>query len=1082
MAWATPARAVTGAGVAAKALAPPAPLEAVDEASAQRLAYRKQRPVLVTGLTTESSQTWAQPDGTLKSKVSMTLERFRDGSGRWTDVDLRMERAADGSVAPKAHPRGLRLSGARSAGVETFADLGSGAEKVSLGWRGILPEPSLDGPRATYPEVKPGVDLMVEARPAGFEYFLIVKNRAAVASVASVAMPWSGGALSTASDGGLRARTLANTTVSVPPALMWDARVSPASGEPVLQADVAVTPTPVGSGKTDLVLTPDQAFFSDPGLTFPVTIDPSVNLSPAFDAFIQDTYSSDQSGANELKLGYSDDADAGCGSGCTARSLLNFNQAAGWEGADVASAELMMWATHSWSCTPMQWESWRVSAAGSANRWSNQPTWEARDGLSTGTKGYSSSCADGWVSISVENIFQNVLNNSSLSAARIGLKASSESNHNSWKKFNSAEATSNRPYVELVYNHKPNVPTGLTIDSCYSACASPAVVSSGTPTLRATATDPNGGTMRLEFEVWDQAKAVRKAFSGSAVTGVTSGSTRPWKAVPSSGAKLPDATYNYRVRACESWDGGLLCGGWTATWFTFRVATTMPGVPAVTSTTYPADDTGTWSGGPGQAGEFTFSHTATDVTEYIYSLGGTNPTTIPAGQLQAQRLTANQQSVSTDLTGFVAGVNTNAVRSTSMGHAAAGALQLNPKATAGDDYGTSGDTYVAVGGDTGAGLSLGMQPGKRYSVTGWIYVPSATGLALSGSLGSVRGLRIDGFTRVGSNALVETKSLTPTATDQWQQLSMVLTVPTGATVAAIRLYSGFPTGSTGKTVYWDDLSVREVTGTTSTASITPSVDGLNTLSVQSRTASGLTSDWRIYEFLVKPVNGSWWWRLDEKTGSTAGSEPPDHPATLSTAGAQWSEAGRVGASAVGLDGTGDLATAAKVLNTSADAGFTVAAWVNVTDLTGPTYTAVSQDGGNASMFGLQLRRDQIDSDGDGIQDPSWCFTLATTDSTTSPLVAACTTDYVVPGDWIHVAGVYNKAQSKMTLYVNGAAAFGGVEVEKQFTPAAWSATGAFAIGRGWSGAATERWIGEIDEVRAQQKVATAEEISLWAVQ
>ncbi|MBI1758420.1 MAG: hypothetical protein HYR62_04235 [Actinobacteria bacterium] len=83
---------------------------------------------------------------------------------------------------------------------------------------------------------------------------------------------------------------------------------------------------------------------------------------------------------------------------------------------------------------------------------------------------------------------------------------------------------------------------------------------------------------------------------------------------------------------------------------------------------------------------------------------------------QAERLTAAQVDV-TDLTGFTA-ANTTIVRSTTLGHDGSDSLEVTPAAT-----GTTVDTRVAVGGDLGA-MRLGMQTGRRYRMTGWIYVPS----------------------------------------------------------------------------------------------------------------------------------------------------------------------------------------------------------------------------------------------------------------------------------------------------------------------------------------------------------------------
>src|SRR4051794_10443203 len=52
-------------------------LEAPDEASAMRLAYRKRLPVLVTGQTSETTQVWAQPDGQFRMTLHSAPERMR---------------------------------------------------------------------------------------------------------------------------------------------------------------------------------------------------------------------------------------------------------------------------------------------------------------------------------------------------------------------------------------------------------------------------------------------------------------------------------------------------------------------------------------------------------------------------------------------------------------------------------------------------------------------------------------------------------------------------------------------------------------------------------------------------------------------------------------------------------------------------------------------------------------------------------------------------------------------------------------------------------------------------------------------
>ncbi|MGQ5262876.1 LamG-like jellyroll fold domain-containing protein [Micromonospora sp. ZYX-F-536] len=1038
------------------------PLEAADESSAMLLAHKSRKPVLVTGMTSQTSMTWAQPDGTFRAEVHASPERVQTPAGAWVPVDLTLERKSDGSIGSKAGPFGLWLSGSRSADADDLVSLGEGAKRTTLGWVGALPEPRLDGATATYPNVKPDVDLVLQARPTGVNYSFLVKSPQAAAQLTTVAMPWS---LGSAMRAGARA-VAAEESVTVSQGEMWDARIS-AGGEPLHRANVEVTNDVVG-GRTSLVLSTDEAFYQDPHLQYPVTIDPTINLNPSFDTYVQNTIANtDKSGDDELRLGYSDDAAEGCGSGCLARSFLAFYGLSAYAGATVVSAELSLWNYYSWQCDAAEWQTWRVDAVGSAVRWGSQPVWRELDGRSTGTKGYNSNCAGGRVSASVKKTFQTSFSGG-YNTANVGLRASSETSHTGWKKFKSFDAPSARPYVTLIYNRTPNVPTALAVDSCYSACVSPAVVRSGQPTLSALVSDPDGGTLRAEYEVFDNSRSTVKAKSGTALTGVTSGTARPWRVVPTAGGALPDATYQWRARACDTYT----CGGYSG-WFTFTVNTQDPSLPTVTGTPYAEKSSGTWNGGPGQPGTFTFTpNGGTDVQEYLYSLNSTDTVTLPAGAPQGQKLNSSQQQV-TDLTGFV-GLNATIARDTARGHASGDSLKVTPLASGGTSTGPQGDTFAAVGGDVG-GLRLGMQAGKRYSITGWIYVPASTGLNTTGTFGNTRGLRIMSSYKVGS-LYVEVTSIKAFRIDEWHQLSLVMSVPAGATEAFVRLYNGSPTGQTTKAVYWDDLSVQEITGTSTTATITPSRDGVNVLSVQSRNSAGATSDPRVYQFLVTPSDDAWAWKFDQDPAGISPSIPATFPAEHSSAGVTRLSPGWASDGAVSLDGTGDLTTASPVLNTAHTAGFTVAAWVRLTDKSA-SRTALAQFGSANAMFRLGYRND-LDVDGDSVSDEAWCFGLTGSDSATATETNACTTELVGDGEWVSLVGVYDKPAGTIRLYVNGTAALGGAEAAASVT-VSWSAAGALALGRGFGD--TQRWIGDLDHVYAAQRVWPAIDVNAHAL-
>ncbi|MFI5936837.1 LamG-like jellyroll fold domain-containing protein [Actinoplanes sp. NPDC051494] len=947
---------------------------------------------------TETTQVFGEPGGAITEDRALAPVRVRTGT-TWQDVDLTLIRDADGSVVPRVHARGLRLSGAAAgAGEHVVAALGAGAQRTSVSWKGPLPRPVLDGPTATYPEVLPGVDLVVKAQMTGYEQFFVAKDRAALDRVTKLTLPISTGKLTATDDGagGLTFKDAKGTVAGRSQAPeMWDATIAPLSQEHVNRAPVRMRAVRKSAGKAVLELTADPEFVDRSDLVFPVTIDPPASLPVAFDAFVQNSYTSDQSGADELKLGHIED-----GGSYTARSYLRFNTS-GLAGTRIVSARLRLWETHSYSCTATSWEAWRTDTANTATRWTNQPTAREKVGTSTETKGYSSSCGDGYVYIEIGKALQTSADNS-WTEGNVMLRGTSETSSTSWKKFDSSEAA-HPPLVSLTYNAAPGTPSALATAPCYSSCGAGARTSAVRPTLSAKLADSNAGqALRAEFEVRNKATAAVVATSGTLTgsPGWTNGSTASWQ----TGVNLVNATtYQWRVRAKDPYDDG----AWTG-WTDLTVDTDKPLVPFVSAGIYLND--GQPHGGAGQSDTFTLTPASgsTDLAAFVYrldtdasatTLAATGVKTVTlsprdgqrtltvqakdsAGNLSAantytfsagsaalaqplpgatvvkrtrlqiftpvsgytrafyeyrrgpggatlpipstnltsatgapvtataaapvtlsglggyavwnatdtlgsvggvvevrariytatstapvydtpwvrvtvdangdgsadeeigpgsanlltgdytieatdtdefglsvsrntssrspsdgyvempQKLTANQQQVSTDLTGFTVPATSTAVRSTARGQGdvtPVDSVEITPAAS-----GTSTDTYVALGGDTGA-LRLGMQPGRTYRATGWIYVPAATTLAPAAA---TTGLRIVGWYKNGT-AYTAVPSPMAGYVDGWQELSVDMTVPAGSTEALFRLYNGNAAAS-GKKVYWDNVSVTEV--------------------------------------------------------------------------------------------------------------------------------------------------------------------------------------------------------------------------------------------------------------------------------
>ncbi|MFG3292700.1 FG-GAP-like repeat-containing protein [Streptomyces sp. NPDC048179] len=175
----------------------------LDETTAVHKARATGRPVEVTALRDANSTTYARPDGSFQLETHAVPFRAKVG-GVWRAIDTDLHRTKDGGWAPEAvnnsvvfsaGSRGERATRSgnrtaiRPAALTTVQDAAStdlvtfttGGHRLTLTWPGTLPAPVIDGARALYQEVLPGVDLLLTARDSGFSHVLIVKNAEAAA-------------------------------------------------------------------------------------------------------------------------------------------------------------------------------------------------------------------------------------------------------------------------------------------------------------------------------------------------------------------------------------------------------------------------------------------------------------------------------------------------------------------------------------------------------------------------------------------------------------------------------------------------------------------------------------------------------------------------------------------------------------------------------------------------------------------------------------------------------------------------------------------------------------------------------------
>ena len=331
--------------------------------------------VEITQAVNETTQTWALPDGRIRQEISAAPRRV-DKNGEWVPLDLTLVQQSDGSVAPKAHPGDLVISGAtKGSDVHELATLGEGGDQVAMGWKGSLPEPTLSENKATYSEVMPGIDLVVQATPRGVESLYTVKTKAAAKQVTKLTIPIVGDDVASHrmdEKGNLELLDENRKPVAASPnPLMWDAQTDPRNGDPTnvvpIQSsaaareatDTSVQAETIDSAGVNLTITPDADFLTDPDTVYPVTIDPTVTFEdPTWDTWVRNGITSDLSTYDWLEIGAS--------GGKASRSLVNF-RVEPLKGATITDATVGFYNYFSASCSPLIWQ---IFTVGHSDTWS----------------------------------------------------------------------------------------------------------------------------------------------------------------------------------------------------------------------------------------------------------------------------------------------------------------------------------------------------------------------------------------------------------------------------------------------------------------------------------------------------------------------------------------------------------------------------------------------------------------------------------------------------------------------------------------------------------------------------------------
>ena len=493
------------------------PGSVLGEAAAVDLAGDCGREVEVASARTEWETLFAQPGGTMRLESSIAAVRTRV-SGQWAPVDNSLVAVAGGfEVASPVVPMVFSDGGPGSPLVRMTRD----GHELELDVPFELTVPVVSGAALTYPQVLPGVDLIVTVNQdaTGFSQVLRVESAAAAGDSRLARLDFevvvSDGLGLVEAGGGFLATDVGGRAVfSSPAPVMWDSSadrvqargqapavervagrgVGERSVAPVEGDELAAVAVSVRGGL--VTLAPDAGMLTDPETVWPVFIDPSVSGTRNEWTAVRDGFSPAYGFNTDQGTGKCDRArTTTCSKTFLSRLMYEFTglgAVGALDPSQVLYAAFSAYGSHSYDCNPRPIQAFRVDGFSSATTWPGGP-WTADRLQETLTVAHKPACGDDrWIEFDVTAAAQWVAAANASSVA-IGLKAADESTMDGWKRYWYDAVLS------VVYNRPPSTPSGLTVAPADSTVAGVTYTSTLTPTLGATLTDPDGGTVTARF-------------------------------------------------------------------------------------------------------------------------------------------------------------------------------------------------------------------------------------------------------------------------------------------------------------------------------------------------------------------------------------------------------------------------------------------------------------------------------------------------------------------------------------------------------------------------------------------------------
>jgi RHS repeat-associated protein len=413
--------------------------DAFDESTSRR------RPQLSTGTT----DVFEDAEGRQQRRIAAGRVNYEDRDGNFEPVDTNLKRVGS-RYEQKANS--LEVDLAARADDPALATLGLDDDhSISESLKGAAAvAPMVSGSTATYSEALPATDVELVTGPNGVKETLVLKSPDAATSWVfpltlqglTAQLTKGGGIEYLDADGDVRAVT--------PPGFMVDSnRDTPArEGE---RSNAVTYKLVTVEGKPALKVSADSAWVKS--AVFPVRVDPST-FADSSDTYVDAAGpAADRSNETNIAMGAS-------GGGHIDRGFMKFgslgNPPAG-QRVVFASLNLFLIHTNQPDCTAQNFEVRPIRASWAASTTTTYPgpTLGAAIGNATPTV-TTATCNNSaldpavgqWVSVTLDPATFNTWTSGNYGLA---LRAPSDAGSSSWKRFTSANAPSNIPYLTLGY-------------------------------------------------------------------------------------------------------------------------------------------------------------------------------------------------------------------------------------------------------------------------------------------------------------------------------------------------------------------------------------------------------------------------------------------------------------------------------------------------------------------------------------------------------------------------------------------------------------------------------------------------------